>query len=126
MSYRPWLLCLIALAMAILPACTPAVAQVQADQEQCVPLAKIEAQAAEAPGFTNFRKVDEKYVGVGNEIMEEVAPQIKHEWTAFYLINRADGGGVLFMGHDGTICRFMPFNQAHWPVIVGVLEGNGV
>ena len=112
-------------AFALLLFSTPATSQTQADQEQCVPFAKIEAQAAGAPGFTNLRKVDPKYVDMANEIMDEVAPQATHGWTEFYLLNRDDGGGVMFMGHDGLICRFMPFNAAHWFPLLRLLEGTG-
>lgn len=96
-------------------------------QRDCLSVEALREQALQEPDRVfNFRRLDDVAVERANEIVA-VAPEIPPEdWTLFILVDRIDGGGFLFMGHDDAVCYYISYNSAHWFMIKRELEGVGV
>ncbi len=89
----------------------------------CKPVAVIEQMMQQAPGTAHLRSVPN--VREAAVIYNSKPPHTNIRWTAAWLMDdHLHGGGYMFVGFPGQICRQIQMTARIWPRIHHVLEGK--
>lgn len=101
------------------------IASAQAQPGDCIPADKLAIIISKRDGFSNLRPISPDKTPLAIQLYMAIPPvDGKIEFDEAMLLDRKDGGGVLFVGTGGAMCSWVPLPPNIWQKVLKRLEGE--